>query len=156
MEMNNRLNNIMNNLHNVAIHEAGHAVADCVLGHGLTPQGIELSRFTRIELSRFDDERFEGVVYANDSNPRDFGAKSVAYGASRPAHNKISRGHPRQRAASPPTPYQLAMAACLTACPPSAFSPDRLSCANVIARQLNFPHGLKITVFAGHVVKLRW
>jgi hypothetical protein len=60
---NNSLNNIMNNLHNVAIHEAGHAVADCVLGHGLTPQGIELSRF--------DDERFEGMVYANDSNPRD-------------------------------------------------------------------------------------
>ena len=66
MELNNSLNNIMKNLHNVAIHEAGHAVADCVLGHGLTPQGIELSRFTRIELSRFDDERFEGVVYAND------------------------------------------------------------------------------------------
>jgi hypothetical protein len=56
MELNNSLNNIMKNLHNVAIHEAGHAVADCVLGHGLTPQGIELSRF--------DDERFEGVVYA--------------------------------------------------------------------------------------------
>ena len=36
MELNNSLNNIMKNLHNVAIHEAGHAVADCVLGHGLS------------------------------------------------------------------------------------------------------------------------
>jgi len=92
MELNNSLNNIMKNLHNVAIHEAGHAVADCVLGHGLTPQGIELSRFTRIELSRFDDERFEGVVYANDSSPRDcivatFAGPIAAYRATREMRN---------------------------------------------------------------------
>jgi hypothetical protein len=84
MELNNSLNNIMKNLHNVAIHEAGHAVADCVLGHGLTPQGIELSRF--------DDERFEGVVYANDSNPRDciaatFAGPIAEYRATREMRN---------------------------------------------------------------------
>ena len=84
MELNNSLNNIMKNLHNVAIHEAGHAVADCVLGHGLTPQGIELSRF--------DDERFEGMVYANDSNPRDcivaiFAGPIAEYRATREMRN---------------------------------------------------------------------
>jgi len=95
MELNNSLNNIMKNLHNVAIHEAGHAVADCVLGHGLTPQGIELSRF---DAERFgmvyanDSNPFEGIVYANDSNPRDcivatFAGPIAEYRATREMRN---------------------------------------------------------------------